>query len=50
MWVRYEALTKDPAIGQVRLEYDVTSYARLKATAQSQYQVYGLGIGFRKDF
>lgn len=50
MWVRYEALTRDPAIGQLRLEYDVTSYARVKATAQSEYQVYGLGIGFRREF
>jgi len=50
MWVRYEASVRNPSIGQVRLEYDVTSYAKLKATAQSKYQVYGLGIGFRRDF
>ncbi|MFH1566482.1 MAG: translocation/assembly module TamB domain-containing protein [Gemmatimonadota bacterium] len=50
LWVRYEGLARDPAIGQLRLEYDVTSYLKLKGTAQSQYQVYGLGVGFRKDF
>ena len=49
-WVRYEALAMYPAIGQVRLEYDITSYAKLKAMAQSKYQVYGLGIGFRREF
>jgi len=50
LWVRYEATTSDPSIGQVRLQYDLTSYLKLTGTAESEFVRYGLGIGLKKDF
>ena len=50
LWVRYEATTSDPSIGQVRLQYDLNSYLKLTGTAESEFVRYGLGIGLKKDF
>ena len=50
LWVRYEATTSDPSIGQVRLQYDLSSYLKLTGTAESEFVRYGLGIGLKKDF
>ena len=50
MWVRYEAITKDPSLGQFEVEYGITSWLLLEATAHSQYELYGLGLEVGKDF
>ncbi len=50
MWVRYEAVTKDPSLGQFEVEYGFTSWLLLEATAHSQYELYGLGLEVGKDF
>ncbi len=50
MWVRYEAITKDPSLGQFEVEYGITSWLQLEATAHSQYELYGMGLGVSKDF
>ncbi|MCY3735218.1 MAG: translocation/assembly module TamB domain-containing protein [Gemmatimonadaceae bacterium] len=50
MWVRYEAVTKEPSLGQFEVEYGITSWLRLEATAHSQYELYGLGLEVSRDF
>ena len=50
MWVRYEAITRDPSLGQFEVEYGITSWLVLEATAHSQYELYGLGLGVSRDF
>ena len=50
MWIRYEAITKDPSLGQFEIEYGITSWLQLEATAHSQYELYGMGLGVSKDF
>ena len=50
MWVRYEAITKDPSLGQFEVEYGITSWLLLEVTAHSQYELYGLGLEVGKDF
>ena len=43
MWVRYEAVTKEPSLGQFEVEYPITSWLLLEATAHSQYETLRLG-------
>ena len=50
MWVRYEAVTKEPSLGQFEVEYPITSWLLLEATAHSQYELYGMGLEVSKDF
>lgn len=50
MWVRYEAVTKEPSLGQFEVEYPITSWLLLEATAHSQYETYGMGLEVSKDF
>ena len=49
-WVRYEAIASEPSLGQLEIEYRVTSWLTIDAAAHSQYELYGLGIGLRRDF
>lgn len=46
----YEASTQDPSWGEFRVEHRLGSYLTLTGAAQSKYERYGLGIGFKKDF
>ncbi len=50
MWVRYEAVTKEPSLGQFEVEYPITSWLLLEATAHSQYELYGMGLEVSRDF
>ena len=50
LWVRYEAATEAPSEGEFRVDYNLNSYIVITGTAQSEYDRYGLGIGFDKDF
>ncbi len=50
LWVRYEAVTKDPSLGEFRIEHRLRSYLTLTGTAQSEKNRYGLGVGIKKDF
>ena len=50
VWVRYEAITRDPSLGRFEVEYGITSWLLLEATAHSRYELYGLGLGVSRDF
>ena len=50
LWVRYEAITSEPSIGEVRLEYQLMRFITLRAEAHSEYELYGVGIGLKKKF
>lgn len=50
LWVRYEAITREPSFGQFEVEYRIAKWLTLDATAHSQYELYGLGVGVSKDF
>ena len=50
LWVRYEAITSEPSIGEVRFEYQLMRFITLRAEAHSEYELYGVGIGLKKKF
>ena len=50
LWVRYEAVTQNPALGEFRIEHKLRSYLTITGTAQSEKERYGLGLGIKKDF
>ena len=50
LWVRYEAITREPAIGEAQVEYKVTRFLTVRADAHSEYELYGVGIGLVKEF
>ncbi len=50
LWVRYEAATSEPALGQFSVEHRLRSYLTITATAHSKYELYGLGVGLKKKF
>ena len=50
VWVRYEASTKDPSLGEFRVEHKLRSYLTITGQAQSEYERYGLGLGLKKEF
>lgn len=50
LWLRYEASTEEPSLGEIRLEHKLGSFLTLTGTAQSEYERYGLGIGIKKAF
>lgn len=50
IWVRYEAITNNAASGQLEVEYRITNWMTLDATAHSEYELYGLGIGLSREF
>ena len=50
LWVRYEALLKEMAWGEVRVEHKIKSFLTIVGAAQSKYDSYGLGIGLKREF
>ena len=50
LWVRYEALLKDMAAGEVQVEHKIKSFLTIVGSAQSRYESYGLGIGLKREF
>ena len=50
IWVRYEAGTRAAAAGQFEVEYHITSWMTIDATAYSEYQLYGVGVGLSREF
>ena len=50
LWVRYEALLKEMAAGEVRVEHKIKSFLTIFGLAQSEYEHYGLGIGLKREF
>ena len=50
LWVRYEAATSEPSLGQFSVEHKLRSYLTITATAHSEYERYGLGVGLKKKF
>ena len=50
LWVRYEALLKEMAAGEVRVEHKIKSFLTIVGSAQSKYDSYGLGIGLKREF
>ncbi|MEE2658622.1 MAG: translocation/assembly module TamB domain-containing protein [Candidatus Latescibacterota bacterium] len=50
VWLRYEALTRDPSLGRLEMEYHIAKFLTVEASTHSQYEVYGLGIGLKKSF
>ena len=50
VWVRYEAALSRMGQGEVTLEHRLNSLLTLTGAAQSEYEHYGLGIGFKKEF
>ena len=50
LWVRYEALLKEMAAGEVRVEHKIKSFLTIFGLAQSEYDHYGLGIGLKREF
>ena len=50
LWVRYEALLKDMAAGEVQIEHKIKSFLTIVGSAQSKYESYGLGIGLKREF
>ena len=50
LWVRYEALLKEMAWGEVRVEHKIKSFLTIIGSAQSKYDSYGLGIGLKREF
>ncbi len=50
LWLRYEASTEEPSLGEIRVEHKLWSFLTLTGTAQSEYERYGLGIGLNKAF
>ena len=50
LWVRYEALLKEMAWGEVRVEHKIKSFLTIVGSAQSKYDSYGLGIGLKREF
>ncbi len=50
LWVRYEAATSHPSLGQFSVEHKLGSYLTITASAHSEYERYGLGVGLKKKF
>jgi autotransporter translocation and assembly factor TamB len=50
IWVRYEANTVRASHGQFEVEYHISKWMTLDASAYSEYQLYGLGVGLRHEF
>lgn len=50
IWVRYEANTLEASRGQFEVEYRITSWMTIDASAYSEYQLYGLGLGLSREF
>ncbi|MCY3762046.1 MAG: hypothetical protein OXH50_12415, partial [Gemmatimonadetes bacterium] len=50
LWVRYEAITNDPSIGEAQVEYQFSRFITLRAKAHSEYELYGVGLGLKKQF
>ena len=50
LWVRYEAATSYPSQGQFSVEHRLRSYLTITGTANSEYELYGLGVGLKKKF
>jgi autotransporter translocation and assembly factor TamB len=50
IWVRYETPTSFPTNGEVELEYKLGSFLNIKASSQSEYDLYGAGIGVKKSY
>ena len=50
LWVRYEAITNDPSIGEAQVEYRFSRFITLRAKAHSEYELYGVGLGLKKQF
>ena len=50
VWVRYEAVSDDPSIGEAQVEYQFSRFVTLRAKAQSEYERYGVGLGVKKQF
>ena len=50
LWVRYEAATSAPSLGQFSVEHRLRSYLTITGTAHSEYERYGLGVGLKKKF
>jgi hypothetical protein len=50
IWVRYEANTVEVSRGQFEVEYRITPWMTIDASAYSEYQLYGLGLGLSREF
>ena len=50
LWVRYEAMLKEMAEGEVRVEHKIKSFLTIVGLAQSKHDHYGLGIGLKREF
>jgi len=50
IWVRYEASTTKAAHGEFEVEYHITNWMTIDASAYSEYQLYGLGVGLSREF
>ncbi len=50
LWVRYEAMLKEMAAGEVRVEHKIKSFLTIVGSAQSKHDHYGLGIGLKREF
>ena len=50
MWVRYEARTREAGNGQFEVEYHILPWMTIDASAYSEYQLYGLGVGLKREF
>jgi hypothetical protein len=50
VWVRYEANTLEISRGQFEVEYRITPWMTIDASAYSEYQLYGLGVGLSREF
>lgn len=50
VWVRYEASTTQVSSGQFEVEYQITSWLTVDGSAYSEYQLYGLGLGWSREF
>ena len=50
VWVRYEALRREPSFGELQFEYKMTSYLTINGAGHSELELYGLGIGLKKDY
>jgi len=49
LWVRYEAMLKEMAEGEVRVEHKI-KFLTIVGLAQSKHDHYGLGIGLKREF
>ncbi len=50
VWVRYEAPLAGMSTGQVDVEHQLTRYLTISGMAHSTHDLYGLGLGLKREF